>query len=315
MKVFHSFEEIKDCPNAVVALGTFDGVHLGHKKVMQTAIDKARKISGTAVAVTFSGHPFSVICPQREPLRLSTIEQKVRFIANAGMDAVVLLPMNEALIAQSHADFSSRLLKYLQPRGIVVGENFTYGSRAAGNTKTLAHVFSEEQGIPVIVLKLLESPGKATPISSTVIRKAVDLGHMEMARMLLGRPYEIEGEIVHGDHRGHNIGFPTANMLIPEQMAVPPDGVYITRAEWAGKPYQAMTNIGKNPTFDHQTHRIETYIFNWDGDLYGQTMRLSFYKRLRHEAKFDTVQALISQMNIDKQQTMAYFTNFNCCNG
>ena len=315
MELFHSFEDITGCPKAVVALGTFDGVHLGHQKVMQAAIDKARSIGGTAVCVTFSGHPFSILAPQREPLRLSTIEQKMRFIAELGMDAMVLLPMNEQLIAQSHQEFSERLLRYLQPQGIVVGENFTYGSRAAGNTKTLAHIFSEEHGIPVIILPLLESPGKSIPISSTVIRKAVDLGHMEMARMLLGRPYEIEDTVVHGDERGRHIGFPTANMHVPERMAIPPDGVYVTRAKINGTSYRAMTNIGSNPTFQNQTHRIETYVFDWQGDMYDQVLRLTFYKRLRHEIKFDNVQLLINQMNEDKKQTETYFSNFTCCNG
>ncbi len=310
MRVFHSFEEVHDCPRAVVALGTFDGVHLGHQKVMQTAIDKARAMGGTAITVTFSGHPFSVLFPEREPLRLATVEQKLSYIEATGMDAVVVLPMNKELIAQSHDEFSQQLLTSLQPQAIVVGENFTYGSRAAGNTKTLAHVFSEERGIPVIVLHLLENPGKDTPISSTVIRKAVGLGHMEIAKMLLGRPYELEGDVVHGDKRGRTIGFPTANMHIPERMAVPPDGVYVTQVKWQGKLLQAVTNIGANPTFNVDRSRIETYIFDWHGDLYGQHIYLEFYKKLRNEIKFNSVNDLTRQMEEDKINAIGYFKRF-----
>jgi riboflavin kinase/FMN adenylyltransferase len=307
MQVFHSFEEIKNSPEVVIALGTFDGIHLGHQKVMRTAMDKAAELGGSSMVVTFSAHPFSVLCPSKEPARLATISQKVRYIADLGINGLVLLPMNEALIHLSHQAFCECLMRYLTPKAIVVGENFTYGSRAAGNTKTLVEMFSTHHHIPVFVLPLLGSPGRTNPISSTVIRKLITLGHMETAASLLGRPYELEGLVVKGDQRGRTIGFPTANMYVPEHHAIPPDGVYAVEAEWDGVPHLAMTNVGANPTFERQYRRIETHILDWSGELYGTTMRVRFCKRLRHEIKFDTVEALIRQMDEDRIQTVAYF--------
>jgi riboflavin kinase/FMN adenylyltransferase len=167
---------------------------------------------------------------------------------------------------------------------------------------------TEHHDIPVYVLPLLGSPGKTTAISSTVIRKAIELGHMEMAASLLGRPYELVGQVVLGDKRGRTIGFATANMLIPTQMAIPPDGVYVTEVELAGKLLPAMTNIGSNPTFTEQYRRIETHILQWHGDIYGQTIQVRFRKRLRKEVKFDSVEELIHQMDQDKIDTQAYFS-------
>ena len=308
MHVFHSFEEIPTPPHAVIALGTFDGVHRGHQEVMQKAIAKARNTGTTSMVVTFAAHPFSVLCPEREPLRLATIPQKVRYIAEQGIDSLVLLPMTKTLIHQSPHEFCEHIRCYIAPQAIVVGENFTYGAKAAGNTATLRETFAINH-TPVCVLPLLGSPGKTAPISSTVIRKAVSLGHMEMAATLLGRAYELESEVVPGDHRGRTIGFPTANMYIPPQMALPPDGVYVTEAEWDGITHQGMTNIGDNPTFTEQYRRIETHVFDWHGDLYGKRVRLRFYKRLRHELKFDTPDALVRQMHEDRLHTLAYFSD------
>ncbi|MCI1822015.1 MAG: bifunctional riboflavin kinase/FAD synthetase [Megasphaera sp.] len=312
MQVFHSFEEVAGCPNAVIALGTFDGIHLGHQKVMQEAIKKAKSIGGTAVVVTFSAHPFSVLCPQREPVRLATVDQKIRYISDLGIDALILLPMNRALISETHIDFTNRLLKYLKPRGVVVGDNFTYGAKAAGNTATLKAALMQ-QNIPVYVLPLLETPGRTAPVSSTVIRKAVQLGHMEMAAALLGRAYELEGMVVEGDKRGTTIGFPTANMLIPLQMAIPPDGVYVTEMKAGECWLPAMTNIGANPTFTNQYRRIETHILDWQGQLYGEKVRVRFYKRLRKEVKFINAEDLIHQMESDRRQTLSYFSRMGNC--
>ena len=246
MQVFHSFEEAQDYTATVVALGTFDGVHLGHQMVMKTAIDTARKMQAKAVVVTFAAHPLSVLCPEKEPVRLATVQQKERYIRELGLDGLVLLPMNRHLIDESPDEFCQQLLDYLHPRSVVVGANFTYGAKAAGNTETL-RAFMDAHGVPVQVLHLLERPGRATPISSTVIRKLVLLGHMETAAGLLGRPFEIEGLVVDGDHRGRTIGFPTANMEIdpawPYRLMV-----YITDVFVDGAYRPAMTNIGDNPT-------------------------------------------------------------------
>lgn len=307
MQLFHSFQEVTNCQGAVVALGTFDGVHLGHQKVMRTAIEKAAEVGGKSVVVTFAAHPLSVLCPEKEPIRLATVEQKIQYVAEVGIDALVLLPMTRHLLDETPQEFCRQLLEYLRPAAIVVGENFTYGAKAAGNTQTLRE-FMASYGIPVMVLSLLERPGRATPISSTVIRRLVTMGHMETAEALLGHPFALRGTVVQGDHRGRMIGFPTANMLIPPQMAVPPDGVYITEVEWQGQRLPAMTNIGANPTFDHQYRRIETHILQWSGDIYDREISVRFKKRLRPEIRFSSKEELMKQMEEDKRKTLIYFS-------
>lgn len=307
MQLFHSFQEVTNCQGAVVALGTFDGVHLGHQKVMRTAIEKAAEVGGKSVVVTFAAHPLSVLCPEKEPIRLATVEQKIQYVAEVGIDALVLLPMTRHLLDETPQEFCRQLLEYLRPAAIVVGENFTYGAKAAGNTQTLRE-FMASYDIPVMVLSLLERPGRATPISSTVIRRLVTMGHMETAEALLGHPFTLQGTVVQGDHRGRMIGFPTANMLIPPQMAVPPDGVYITEVEWQGQRLPAMTNIGANPTFDHQYRRIETHILQWSGDIYDREISVRFKKRLRPEIRFSSKEELMKQMEEDKRKTLIYFS-------
>ena len=306
MEVFHSFEEMHNCPRSVIALGTFDGVHLGHQMVMAKAREIAQDMNASSAVVTFAAHPLSILCPEKEPLRLATVKQKIRYIADQGIDILVLLAMTKELINESPEDFCRQLLRYVHPCAIVVGSNFTYGAKARGNTDTLKQ-FMQTQGIPVHVLTLLDRPGRDTPISSTVIRKLITLGHMETASALLGRPYELEETVVQGDRRGNTIGFPTANMLIPVHMALPPDGVYATNVCIDGQWYPAMTNIGDNPTFTNQYRRIETNIIGWQGNLYDMVVRLRFYKRIRHEITFASTVALQKQMEQDRNDTLAYF--------
>ena len=167
--------------------------------------------------------------------------------------------------------------------------------------------FMSQYGIPVVALTLLERPGRTTPISSTVIRRLIQMGHMETAENLLGRPFALTGTIVPGDRRGRTIGFATANMLIPINMAIPPDGVYITELWWDGKGHPAMTNIGDNPTFENQYRRIETHVLDWDADLYGKEVSLRFRKRLRGEKTFATADDLVAQMKKDEAAARQFF--------
>ena len=222
MEIFHSFQEITGFTGAVVALGTFDGVHRGHQMVMKTAIKRAAACGVKTMVVTFTAHPLSVLCPEKEPLRLATIGQKAEYIEAVGIDGLVLLPMSQTLLQESPEEFCQNLLTYIHPSAIVVGSNFTYGAKAAGNTETMKF-FMSQYGIPVVALTLLERPGRTTPISSTVIRRLIQMGHMETAENLLGRPFALTGTIVPGDRRGRTIGFATANMLIPINADAVPD--------------------------------------------------------------------------------------------
>ncbi|MDY2966367.1 MAG: bifunctional riboflavin kinase/FAD synthetase [Megasphaera massiliensis] len=306
MEIFHSFQEITGFTGAVVALGTFDGIHKGHQMVMKTAIKRAAAGGVKTMVVTFTAHPMSVLCPEKEPLRLATIGQKAEYIADVGIDGFVLLPMSEGLLRESPEEFCQNLVTYIHPSVIVVGSNFTYGAKAAGNTDTMK-AFMADYDIPVEALTLLERPGGTTPISSTVIRRLIQMGHMETAENLLGRPFALTGTIVPGDHRGRTIGFATANMLIPINMAIPPDGVYVTELWWDGEGHPAMTNIGDNPTFENQYRRIETHVLDWDKDLYGKNVSLRFRKRLRGEEVFASADDLIAQMKEDEKATQQFF--------
>ena len=306
MEIFHSFQEITGFTGAVVALGTFDGIHKGHQMVMKTAIKRAAAGGVKTMVVTFTAHPMSVLCPEKEPLRLATIAQKAEYIEAVGIDGLVLLPMSEGLLRESPEEFCQNLVTYIHPSVIVVGSNFTYGAKAAGNTDTMK-AFMADYAIPVEALTLLERPGGTTPISSTVIRRLIQMGHMETAENLLGRPFALTGTIVPGDHRGRTIGFATANMLIPINMAIPPDGVYVTELWWDGEGHPAMTNIGDNPTFENQYRRIETHVLDWDKDLYGKNVSLRFRKRLRGEEVFASADALIAQMKEDEKATQQFF--------
>lgn len=305
MEIYHSFAEIKACRHAVVALGTFDGVHSGHRQVIQTAIDEAAALGVTSLVITFSAHPLSVLAPEREPLRLATLEQKIEYIEQLGVDGILILPVTRELLGESPEDFSRSLLTYVQPTEIIVGTNFTYGRGAAGDAAALT-VFMKAEGVPVKALALLGAPGQR-PVSSTVIRECVASGRMEEAASLLGRPFEMTGEVVKGDRRGNAIGFATANMLIPVHIALPPDGVYATTVTLDGKEYPAMTNIGNNPTFSRQYRRVETHIINWSGNLYGKKLRLRFYKRLRDEKKFDSITELVAAMKNDEKNALLQF--------
>ena len=306
MEIFHSFQEITGFTGAVVALGTFDGIHKGHQMVMKTAIKRAAAGGVKTMVVTFTAHPMSVLCPETEPLRLATIGQKAEYIEDVGIDGLVLLPMSEGLLRESPEEFCQNLVTYIHPSVIVVGSNFTYGAKAAGNTDTMK-AFMADYDIPVEALTLLERPGGTTPISSTVIRRLIQMGHMETAENLLGRPFALTGTIVPGDHRGRTIGFATANMLIPINMAIPPDGVYVTELWWDGEGHPAMTNIGDNPTFENQYRRIETHVLDWDKDLYGKNVSLRFRKRLRGEEVFASAEDLIAQMKEDEKATQQFF--------
>ncbi len=306
MEIFHSFQEITGFTGAVVALGTFDGIHKGHQMVMKTAIKRAAAGGVKTMVVTFTAHPMSVLCPEKEPLRLATIGQKAEYIEDVGIDGLVLLPMSEGLLRESPEEFCQNLVTYIYPSVIVVGSNFTYGAKAAGNTDTMK-AFMADYDIPVEALTLLERPGGTTPISSTVIRRLIQMGHMETAENLLGRPFALTGTIVPGDHRGRTIGFATANMLIPINMAIPPDGVYVTELWWDGEGHPAMTNIGDNPTFENQYRRIETHVLDWDKDLYGKNVSLRFRKRLRGEEVFASADELIAQMKEDEKATQQFF--------
>ncbi len=294
-------------PATVIALGTFDGLHLGHNDVIRTAKEYAER-NGLKLAVfTFSNHPLALIRPDLVPVRIISAEEKIQLLAAAGVDYLINIPFTEDFAALSPDEFLEglRQFNYLC---LVVGENFTYGFLGSGKTDTLERS-GKKDGFDVIVRPLVKMNGNI--VSSTGIRNLIRAGHIEHANNMLGRVYSITGQIVHGDERGRKLGFPTANIeLQNSEMAVPAPGVYAVEAEIDGITYEGMGNIGNNPTFNDVEHvRLEVNLFNCSGDLYGKTMKVYFYKYIRAEQKFSGIEELCRQIDADKEAIKTYFLN------
>lgn len=294
-------------PATVIALGTFDGLHLGHTDVINTAKDYAER-NGLKLAVfTFSNHPLALIRPDLVPVRIISAEEKIKLLESFGVDYLINIPFTEDFAALSPDEFLERLACF-NYRCLVVGENFTYGFLGSGKTETLERS-GRKNGFDVIVRPLVKINGNV--VSSTGIRNLIQAGHIEYANRMLGRAYAITGKIVHGEQRGRKLGFPTANIeLLHGEMAVPAPGVYAVTASIEGSIYEGMGNIGNNPTFNDVEHaRLEVNLFNCSGDLYGKTMSVQFHKYIRAEKKFSGVEELCRQIEEDKNAIKTYFLN------
>lgn len=294
-------------PATVIALGTFDGLHLGHTDVINTAKDYAER-NGLKLAVfTFSNHPLALIRPDLVPVRIISAEEKIKLLESFGVDYLINIPFTEDFAALSPDEFLDRL-DCFNYRCLVVGENFTYGFLGSGKTETLERS-GRKNGFDVIVRPLVKMNGNV--VSSTGIRNLIQAGHIEYANRMLGRAYAITDTIVHGEQRGRKLGFPTANIeLLHGEMAVPAPGVYAVTASIEGSIYEGMGNIGNNPTFNDVEHaRLEVNLFNCSGDLYGKTMSVQFHKYIRAEKKFSGVEELCRQIEEDKKAIKTYFLN------
>lgn len=294
-------------PATVIALGTFDGLHLGHTDVINTARDYAER-NGLKLAVfTFSNHPLALIRPDLVPVRIISAEEKIKLLESFGVDYLINIPFTEDFAALSPDEFLEKLVCF-NYRCLVVGENFTYGFLGSGKTETLERS-GRKNGFDVIVRPLVKMNGNV--VSSTGIRNLIQAGHIEYANRMLGRAYAITGKIVHGEQRGRKLGFPTANIeLLHGEMAVPAPGVYAVTVSIEGSIYEGMGNIGNNPTFNDVEHaRLEVNLFNCSGDLYGKTMSVQFHKYIRAEKKFSGVEELCRQIEEDKKAIKTYFLN------
>lgn len=282
----------------VVALGTFDGLHLGHQDVIFAAKQEAEARNALLTVFTFSNHPLELIHPELAPTRLLTKEQKYELLESYGVDVLLDLPFNWELARLSPTEFMKKLL-LLGVSGLVVGENFTYGAEGAGNCDTLARA-AQEQGFSLDVRPLVTK--NDIVISSTIIRQLLAEGKVAAAAELLGRPYALTGTVAHGNERGRLLGFPTANIELCEAgVAHPPEGVYAVRVLVCGKEYKGMANIGKNPTFgDVAGLRLETHIFDFAQDIYGQQLTVLFVVKLREQVKFASIDELQTQLEQDK---------------
>jgi len=289
-----------------VAIGTFDGVHIGHQLVIGAALEAARARELTAAVVTFDHHPLAVVDPAHQPRLLTPPAQKQELIAAMGVDELVVLHFDAALAALEPGAFCRDVLAaQLRTSVAAVGENFTFGARGAGTAASLAEC-GRRAGFDTIIVPLLTSGGR--PISSSRIRRLLHEGRLPDVRAILGRPPRTVGLVVHGDKRGRTLGFPTANIEAHTGMIFPGRGVYAARVRLHGGWFRAAVNVGHNPTFLHKGDeeafvRIEAYLLEYSGDAYGSIIMVDFLDKLRDEEKFERPEALVERMHDDIERT------------
>jgi riboflavin kinase/FMN adenylyltransferase len=301
------WSDLRDVPvgfgPSVVTIGNFDGVHRGHREVLKQVVDRARAAGLRSVAVTFDPHPLAVLYPDRAPQPLSTVEHKLELLAATGLDAVLVMPFTHELAQWSPRRFvQEALVDALGAQEVVVGSDTRFGYRNAGDVDTLREL-GAELGFTVQVVADLGRLGGERRWSSTWIRELIAAGDVGAATDVLGRPHRVTGKVVHGDHRGREMGYPTANLEPDAVGAVPADGVY---AGWlvrtgTGECLPAAISVGTNPTFEgRRDRRVEAYVLDrFDLDLYGEVVAVEFVERLRPTLKFDGMEPLMKQMADD----------------
>ncbi|MBO8137045.1 MAG: bifunctional riboflavin kinase/FAD synthetase [Desulfotomaculum sp.] len=306
MIVKHSFQGLKNkYKNIVVGLGNFDGVHVGHQKLTKKVVSEARKIAGTAVIFTFNPHPLSVLDPQNDPPKLLTQQSKEELMGRLGIDVVLSIPFDIEFAKITPKEFIEKVLyQEMAVREVVVGYNFSFGSRGEGNVETLRQYASRYNYTlhvipPVTINKRV--------VSSTVIRKMIMDGDVETAGRFLGYAPFIKGIVVTGDKRGSTIGFPTANIDLDDKILTPANGVYSVHVDVGDDIYLGVANIGTKPTFNNNEvkRNLEVHLLDFNGDLYGQQITVKFLRRLRREQKFNSVNELVAQIQRDIQMSLS----------
>jgi riboflavin kinase/FMN adenylyltransferase len=294
---------LDNLPEAVrhgaVAIGNFDGVHVGHARILQRLVSEACRVGGPAVVFTFDPHPAKLLRPDRAPTPLTWIERKVEILAQLGADAVIAYPTDLALLQLAPREFFDRIVRdKLNARAMVEGANFFFGHNRQGDVRRL-NEFCREAAIPLVVVEPVDIDGQ--PVSSSRVRALVGLGAVEDARRMLTWPYRIRGIVVHGAGRGRHLGFPTANLEKIDTL-LPAEGIYAGRAYVAGSSWPAAISLGPNPTFDDGRLKVEAHLMDFQGTLYDRTIEVEFLVRLRNIQRFESVEDLVTQMDRDLQE-------------
>ncbi len=302
MQHFQSLDPLH-LQDAWITIGSFDGVHLGHQKIVNQLTRQAHAQQHTAVVVTFFPHPAVVLGKGANVGYLTTPEERAELLGELDVDVVVTLPFTRELASFSANEFMQRLVDHLGVRHLLVGYDFALGRGREGNVERLREI-GQSLGYTLDVHHPVEADH--TPISSSHIRKLIRAGEVQAAANLLGRNYKVTGTVVHGDGRGKALGFPTANLDYWNERVMPANGVYVTWIWIDGIRYPSVSNFGLRPTFDQvpETPLLEGYIIDYAGDLYGKTVELEFITYLRPELKFDSVADLIEQMHRDTQKSL-----------
>ena len=299
-----------DCPPAptgsVVTIGAYDGVHLGHRHLIGRVNTLAAELGCASGVVTFDHHPATVVRPESAPKLLTDLDQRLELLASTGIDYTLVIHFDRDRSRESAEDFVSEVLvACLRAQAVVVGHDFHFGYGRRGNVPLMQRM-GAELGFDELGLRLVgDGPGIA-PVSSTRIRQLLSDGEVVQAAELLGRAHEVRGRVVHGDRRGADLGFPTANVAIPAEIQLPADGIYAGRfIRPDGEAYPAAISLGTRPTFfdDTEPSVLEAHLLDFDGDLYDERARVSFVTRLRDQVRFDSVEGLIAQIESDVHAT------------
>lgn len=289
--------------NYIFALGFFDGVHLGHQALLAQCVKLAEETGAIPAAVTFSAHP-QTLTRGESPLLINTAADRERLLRRYGMEKIIVLPFDEALRQMPWQEFFRLLTEEYGGAGLVCGSDFRFGYQGQGNARLLQQA-CDEASIPCAVVPQQEIAG--IRISSTYIRRLLELGSMERAVEFLGHPHILSGVVRPGKQLGRTIGIPTANLIVPQGVVTPKFGVYACKASCPEGKYLAVTNIGSRPTVDGQGVTVEAWLLDFDGDLYGKELTLEFHAFLRGEEKFPNLQALSEEIQKNRAQTVQFF--------
>ncbi|MEP6849713.1 MAG: bifunctional riboflavin kinase/FAD synthetase [Acidobacteriota bacterium] len=307
MKIFHGTENANIARPTVLTLGVFDGLHLGHQRIMQTVVDRAKSIGAVPTAITFDPHPRAVLHPESAPPLLQTLDQRLANFEVLGIEQAIVIPFDREFASTPAEGFLADVIRdRLHAKEVYLGKGFAFGKGRGGNIELLRKM-SADLGFEADEVDEVTLRGHR--ISSSRIRNLLDEGKVNVARRMLGRPYGVEGVVIRGNRRGHTIGFPTAN-LKPHNRVIPRFGVYATATLIDGNWRRSITNIGVRPTFENEAEpSIETYVFDYDNDLYGDVLRVRFLHRIRDERKFNGIDELKAQIQKDSSRAMNYFSH------
>lgn len=301
MKIYYDISDIKaKLEGAVITIGNFDGVHIGHQTLFKEVMDKAKRMNGTSIAMTFNPHPLSVLKKNYAPPIITPFEQKSELIKSTGMDVLIAIPFSQKFAKLSAKSFiEDILIDRIGVKALIVGPDYTFGNNREGNIDLLKQ-YSRSHNLEVIIPDWVKTSNpEFNRISSTVIRKLVLEGDIEEARTLLGRHYQIRGKVESGRNRGARLlGFPTANIYLDDELC-PKTGVYAVTVESCNRKLLGVANIGYSPTFDDHIFTVEVHILDFNEQIYNQKIRVNFIKRLRDEEKFQTIDELKKQIHND----------------
>ena len=305
MRLFHGTDNAEIQRPTVLTLGVFDGLHLGHQLIMSTVVERARTAGAVPTVITFDPHPRAVLHPESAPPLLQTFDQKIEAFGVLGIEQTIVVRFTKQFAAISAEHFiRDVVIDRLHAREVYLGKGFAFGHNREGNIELLRRLGDE---LGFVAGEVPEVRLRGRRVSSSKIRELLARGNVNLARRMLGRPYGVEGRVERGSERGHQLGFPTAN-LHPHNRVIPRNGVYVTGTLIEGQWRRSVTNVGLRPTFgDASEPSVETYVMNWGGDLYGDVVRVRFLYRLRDERKFGSVEELKRQIARDVSRAESYF--------